>query len=188
VYTPAHFHDPDGTWAADLVRSNPLALLASNGADCSPHATHLPIVTQTLDADLAGTRLLGHMNRANPHWAALESGTPVVASFTGPHAYVSPAVYEVSPAAPTWNFTAVHVRGTLTKLDPGESTLAVVRATVAAFDARFGTGWDMSDSVDYFRRIVPAVGAFHLDVTSVEGMFKLSQEQEPAACGSCQVR
>ncbi|MEW1804031.1 FMN-binding negative transcriptional regulator, partial [Streptomyces virginiae] len=27
------------------------------------------------------------------------------------HSYVSPTVYEKSPAAPTWDFTSVHVRG-----------------------------------------------------------------------------
>jgi transcriptional regulator len=35
----------------------------------------------------------------------------------------------------------------------------------------------MDVSLDYFRKILPGVGAFRLKVTGAEGMFKLSQEQ-----------
>jgi transcriptional regulator len=48
---------------------------------------------------------------------------------------------------------------------------------VRAFEGAFGDGWDMTESLDYFRKIVPAVGAFRLKVTGAEGMFKLSQDQ-----------
>jgi transcriptional regulator len=86
-------------------------------------------------------------------------------------------VYEVTPAAPTWNFTAVHVRGVVERIDSVEETLGVVQSTVDAFEGAFGDGWDMTESLDYFRKIVPAVGAFRFTVTGAEGMFKLSQEQ-----------
>lgn len=163
---------------------NPLALLTTNAADGSgvPYATHLPIIPDpdaTLGANLSGAKLLGHMNRANPHWAALGTRTRALLVFTGPHAYVSPTIYQLTPAAPTWNFTAVHLRGTLRKIDSLEDTLAVVQATVRAFESAFGDGWDMCESIGYFRRIVPGVGAFHFDVTEAHSMFKLSQEQAP---------
>ncbi len=169
----------------DLVRGNPLALLVTNGKpEDGPFATHLPVIA---DPDrhkewppaLVGSTLLGHMNRMNPHWEALEHGSTVLLTFTGPHAYVSPTVYQVTPAAPTWNFTSVHIRGTVQKIDSLEETLEVVKATVRAFEADFGAGWDMTESLDYFRRIVPGVGAFRIEVTGADGMFKLSQEQPP---------
>ena len=53
----------------------------------------------------------------------------------------------------------------------------MVRSTVRAFEKEFSDGWDMTDSLGYFRRILPAVGAFRFTVTGAEGMFKLSQEQ-----------
>jgi transcriptional regulator len=168
---------------ADLIRTNPLALAVINGsADGGPFATHLPVipdprVTGEWPDDLTGSTLLGHMNRANPHWKALETGDVILLAFTGPHAYVSPAVYEAMPAAPTWNFTSVHVRGVVEKIDSLEETLDVVRETALSFEARFGADWDQAESVDYFRKIVPGVGAFRIAVTGAEGMFKLSQEQ-----------
>lgn len=190
MFVPGHYREPDESWIVNLVRTNPLATLISNGAEGdAPHATHVPIILDPGTAGqpparLSAVTLWGHMNRANPHWAALTSGTPIVAVFTGPHGYVSPVVYQTTPAAPTWNFTAVHVRGVLRLVEPGEAgeeTLETVTSTVRAFEGQFGAGWSMSGSVDYFRRILPGVGAFRITVSTVDAMFKLSQEQDPRA-------
>ncbi|MFJ9041488.1 FMN-binding negative transcriptional regulator [Streptomyces sp. NPDC102406] len=183
MFVPSFYREPDSSWMVDLIRGNPLALAVSNGAaEDGPFATHLPVIFDPETSadpvgDLPGVTLLGHMNRANPHWAALETGGVLLLTFTGPHSYVSPTVYEKSPAAPTWNFTSVHVRGVVEKISSIEETLDVVQSTVRAFEGAFGDGWDMTRSLDYFRKIVPAVGAFRFTVTGAEGMFKLSQEQ-----------
>ncbi|MFJ1561511.1 FMN-binding negative transcriptional regulator [Streptomyces mirabilis] len=185
MYVPRQYHEPDGSWMVDLIDHDPLALLTTNGdSGQAPSATHLPVIRDpdwpgSWTADLAGTRLLGHMNARNPHWSALRNGDPILLIFTGPHAYVSPTVYRTTPAAPTWNFTSVHVHGIVEKIEGFEETLSVVKSTVRAFEGFFGTGWDMSESVDYFRKILPGVGAFRVDVRRAEGMFKLSQEQQP---------
>jgi transcriptional regulator len=187
MFVPHHYHEPNESWMSDLIRENPLAELVSNGiGPDGPFATHVPVIPDPADAarppaDLVGTTLWGHLNRANPHWSALASETPVVIVFTGPHAYVSPTLYRRTPAAPTWNFTAVHARGLLRRVDveqAGDETLETVMATVRAFEGRFGAGWAMAESVEYFRRIVSAVGAFRVTVSQVDGMFKLSQEQD----------
>jgi transcriptional regulator len=184
MFVPKFYREPESSWKTDLIRANPLALAVSNGSvEEGPFATHLPVIFDPaqadteLPADLSGLTLLAHMNRANPHWAALEDGGVVLLTFTGPHSYVSPTVYQVTPAAPTWNFTSVHVRGVVEKFDSLDDTLDVVRATVRAFEGDFGNGWDMTESLDYFRKIVPDVGAFRVRVTGADGMFKLSQEQ-----------
>lgn len=176
MFIPRTYRQPDEGWTTDLIRLNPLALLVT-ACSGSANATHVPIIIApgTTGDELI---LLGHMNRANPHWATVGTNE-ALAVFTGPHAYVSPAVYRTSPAAPTWNFTAVHVRGSVERLDQGDDTLAVVTSTVDAFEGRFGAGWDRSGSLDYFRKILPAVGAFRIHVRQTEAMFKLSQEQPP---------
>ncbi|PWI07877.1 transcriptional regulator [Streptomyces sp. NWU339] len=183
MFVPDFYREPDGSWMVDLIRGNPLALAVTNGSpEDGPFATHLPVIfdpetSGDWSGELPGATLLGHMNRANPHWAALETGSVLLLTFTGPHSYVSPTVYEKTPAAPTWNFTAVHVRGVVEKISSIEETLGVVQSTVRAFEGAFGNGWDMTESLGYFRKIVPAVGAFRFTVTGAEGMFKLSQEQ-----------
>ncbi|MGW1751688.1 FMN-binding negative transcriptional regulator [Streptomyces sp. NPDC002092] len=183
MFVPRFYREPESSWIVDLIRGNPLALAATNGSpEDGPFATHLPVIfdpetSGDWSGELPGATLLGHMNRNNPHWTALENGSVLLLTFTGPHSYVSPTVYEVTPAAPTWNFTAVHVRGVVEKIDTIEETLGVVQSTVRAYEGAFGNGWDMTESLDYFRKIVPDVGAFRLTVTGAEGMFKLSQEQ-----------
>ncbi|AQT74922.1 MULTISPECIES: FMN-binding negative transcriptional regulator [Streptomyces] len=184
MFVPSNYREPDRSWMTDLMRDNPLALAVINGtAEDGPFATHLPVIAdpranEEWAPDLSGARLLGHMNKANPHWAAMKTGGVVLLTFTGPHSYVSPTVYEKSPAAPTWDFTSVHVRGVVEKIESSEETMDVVQSTVRAFEeAKFGSGWDMTDSIGYFHQLLPAVGAFRITVTGAEGMFKLSQEQ-----------
>lgn len=189
MFVPSPYRPPDASWMPDLIRGNPLALLTSaDPAGGCPYATHLPVIPDPAmrddwaaqaPADLAGITLLGHLNRANPHWKTLRDGTTALLVFTGPHGYVSPTAYNVTPAAPTWNFTAVHVHGSLVPLPAGDETLEVVKATVRALEKDFGAGWDMTESIGYFRKILPGVGAFRFTVTHAEGMFKLSQEQNP---------
>ncbi|MFI0813217.1 FMN-binding negative transcriptional regulator [Streptomyces echinatus] len=202
VFVPAAYRQPDQSWTLDMIRSNPLALLVTaDPLGRGVHATHIPVILDpaagdpavdnptagdpaagnpTADdptaCDPAEIVLLGHMNRANPHWAAVDAGEALVV-FTGPHSYVSPTIYGTTPAAPTWNFTSVHVRGPVQRIGESEPTLAVVQETVRAYEAEFGTGWDMSESVDYFRKILPSVGAFRIHGRRTEAMFKLSQDQ-----------
>jgi transcriptional regulator len=183
MFVPVGYRPDHAAWARAIVRRHPLALLVTNG-EAGPYATHLPVVPDgdalesgTGATGLVGVGLRGHLDRRNPHWAALAAGQPGVLVFQGPDAYVSPTAYRTSPAAPTWNFVTVHLHGTPEPVDSREETLEVVRATVQAFERDHGTGWDMTDSAGYFAEIVGGVGAFRFRVTAAEGMFKLSQEK-----------
>jgi transcriptional regulator len=168
--------------SADQVRAvivrYPMAVLVTNGPSL-PFATNLPVVPadDACPADLAGHTLLGHMNRKNPHWEALSADTCGKLIFNGPGTYITPAVYEEDPAAPTWDFVTVHVQGVVRPISGREETLAVTRRTAAMLENSFGRGWDQESSVDYFRTIVGGVGAFEFQVSTVEAMFKLSQEK-----------
>ncbi len=181
MHVPETYRAPDLSWTLQVMRRHPLALLASDGTRML-HASHVPVILrdapQAASAGLDGRVLIGHMNRANPHWDSLSDGLPVLLVFSGPDGYVSPSVYGFTPAAPTWDFTTVHVRGTVRPLQGDEATLGVVSATVKTLEAEFGNGWDMSESLAYFRRILPGVGAFEIVIESVEAMFKLSQEYD----------
>ncbi|MBL7256044.1 FMN-binding negative transcriptional regulator [Actinoplanes sp. LDG1-01] len=181
------YREPDARWISELIRRHPLALLMTNGGDeDGPFGTHLPIITDPRQpaadpAGLIGSTLAGHMNRANPQWKAMRSGMPAVLSFSGPNGYVSPAHYEFGPAAPTWNYTAVQLRGVVEPIDSHDETLSVVSATSATLEAEFGGGWDQAESIGHFLRILPGVGAFRFTVTCAESIFKLSQEQKSDA-------
>jgi transcriptional regulator len=180
MFVPAMYRETDPGRLLAVIRQYPLAILITSGPSV-PHATHLPIIpgrdAVAGEPALIGRTLLGHMNRANPQWASLRSGALGKLVFSGPHSYVTPALYEPGPAAPTWDFVAVHLEGTIEVIDDFAQTLNVTRETVAVFEGQFGSGWQDGASLDYFRKIGRAVGAFRFRVTSADGMFKLSQEK-----------
>lgn len=183
MFVPEIYRPPAPSWVEQLIRSFPLATLVTAGPG-RPFATHLPTVpacdvTGAPRRALVGSTIFGHLNRANPHWSALCAGTAALLVFQGPGGYVSPTVYRTTPAAPTWNFAVVHVHGTLRPIDSPKRTMQVVRGTARVFEERFGAGWDMTPSLGYFGELLPGVAAFEVDVESVDGMFKLSQEQRP---------
>ncbi|WP_405497570.1 FMN-binding negative transcriptional regulator [Streptomyces sp. NBC_00096] len=180
MFVPELYRPPSREWLYRIIRQYPLAVLVSNGTD-APHATHLPIVLPE-SASPAGPAeprdvLLGHMNRSNPHWSQLTDGQHARLVFSGPGGYVTPTHYRTTPAAPTWDFVAVHVAGTVHLEQDPEQTLGVVSRTAQALEERFGRSWDQEPSLDHFASLVPGVGAFRLRIESVEGMFKLSQEK-----------
>jgi transcriptional regulator len=174
VHVPPIYSSRDDQWPGEVVRRFPLAILVTDGP-VLPHATHLPAVPAP-GAPRTGPLMVGHMNRANPHWAALEGGTRGRLIFAGPHGYITPTVYRVTPAVPTWDFVAIHLLGTLEPLAGLDATLEVVTHTTEVCEATLGEGWDPAESLDHFRSIGQAVGAFRFQVDSVESMFKLSQE------------
>ncbi|CAM3273478.1 FMN-binding negative transcriptional regulator [Stackebrandtia soli] len=179
MFVPPVYRTEDERRIDAVIRDHPLALLTTNGDD-APHATHLPIIPESPRPGIVGATLLGHLNRANPHWSALADGTTGWLVFTGPNGYVTPSVYGTTPAAPTWNFVSVHLKGTIELLDGLENTIRVVSATVATYEERFGTGWSPDGSLEYFHRIGDAVGAFRFTVTAVDAQYKLSQDKDEA--------
>ena len=182
MFVPAPFRTDDFDAIVAIIDQYALATAVSNGQPL-PYVTHLPVIRAPRDAEeptaLVGSRLMGHLNRGNPHWQSLSDGDPILLVFQGPSSYISPSVYGRHPVAPTWNFVSIHVHGRLSLREPGPDTLDVVCRTVSRFEANLGTGWDMTESMDYFRRIEPAVGAFDVRVEAVDSQFKLSQDQPP---------
>ncbi len=179
MFVPSHYVIQDETWHRRIIDGYPLATFTTNGAT-APLASRLPALIaagEPVTGPLVGTDLVGHLNRANPHWKSLTDGVYARLMFDGPGGFVTPAVYPEDPSAPTWNFAAVHVCGRVQLIDGLAETLEVVRWTAARLEERFGAGWDQTASVDYFRQIVPGVGAFRLSIESVEALFKLSQEK-----------
>ena len=91
MYTPKHFDQHDLSLAHQLMAEQPLALLVGPDGDGQSLGTHVPLGI-IRDGDQDGAWLLeGHMARANPHWAWLQAQTSVLAVFSGPSAYISPA-------------------------------------------------------------------------------------------------
>lgn len=171
---------PSQRAVVELVRTHPFALVATGPAGAPPVATHLPLILPDdvdADASLEGLTLHGHMGRANPHWELFADNPQALAVFSSSHGYVSPTVYEYTPAAPTLDYATVHLTGEVRLIEDRDGALAVVERTVTALEGMRPAQWDPTDSRELFERIIGMVTAFTFTVTGQQSMFKLSQDK-----------
>lgn len=180
VHEFSEFAPREQEYVRQLIEDHPFALITSvHGGE--PIGTHVPIVIDPRrdaeTADLCDVTLLGHMAAANPQWHDFEDGTPVLVVFTGASGYVSPTLYGVTPAAPTWNYAAVHVSGTARLITDRTEQLRVIEETVRQYESRQKTAWDPTASKDYFAEILPGTAAFTVEIDLVKAMFKFSQDK-----------
>ena len=180
MFIPSEYRidDEHRLWA--VVRQRGLGLLVSAEDGCPPVATLVPSVVRPDEQGRA--QLWGHMALANPQWRGFRDDREVLCVFSGPDAYISPTWYVNRPYAPTWNFIQVHVYGhpRLLRSDP-ERTRWVVEQTVEEYEGSQERQWQLSSAPeDYVRALLARVAAFEIEVTRMEGQFKLSQDKPEA--------
>ena len=173
MYVPTAFAETDQGKLHDFIEAYSFGLLVSTHLG-EPFATHLPFLLER-DAGPHGT-LVGHMARANPHWQDL-AGRPVLAVFSGPHAYVSPTWYGSGDVVPTWNYVAVHASGTCRLVDDPGDLAGILARTVAAYERSLPNPWGIDTGSEFFRKKVRAVVGFRVEIGRLEGKWKLSQNQ-----------
>lgn len=163
--------EADEAESVDIVDANPLAQIVvatPNGL----FATPVPMVRRD-------GSLVGHVARPNELW---QHPGEALAIFTGPDAYVSPNWYpskaEHGRVVPTWNYTTVHVRGTLQIHDDGDWKLALVTFLTETFEATQPRPWRVADApADYTAALMGRIVGIELINLTMEGKRKLSQNQ-----------
>ena len=151
------------------------AQLVTVAADGVPDATFLPVLWR-------GDRLVGHLARANPHWRAIGDGLPGLAVVQGPDAYVSPSFYaskrEHGRVVPTWNYSAVHLRGPVRVVDDVDWLRELVGALTDRHEAGREEPWAVEDAPErYVAQQLKAIIGVEMVVGSVEAKAKLSQNR-----------
>ena len=172
MYIPPGFSEADRTKLFDFIEKHNFGIVVSR-LDHEAFAAHLPLLIDRQAGPL-GT-LIGHMARANPQWQATNPNVLVV--FSGPHAYISPSWYQAENVVPTWNYVAVHVYGTLHVIGEGEATLKILRDLVALHEKSMPEPWGFRDDDKFLNRLAQSVVAFQIEITRIEGKWKLSQNQ-----------
>jgi transcriptional regulator len=168
MYVPAAFAETDQGKLHDFIEAYSFGLLVSTHLG-EPFATHLPFLLER-HAGPHGM-LVGHMARANPHWQGLD-GQPVLAVFSGPHAYVSPTWYEAENVVPTWNYVAVHAHGTCRLVDDAEALAGILARTVATYERSMPKPRGIDTDGEFFRKHMRAVVGFRVQVSRLEGKWK----------------
>lgn len=75
---------------------------------------------------------------------------------------------------PTWNYCAVHVAGTLRKIDDPQRAAAIIRELVHFYESPMPQPWTI-DPPDQFENLMTGIVAFEIEVTHMDGQWKLSQ-------------
>ena len=160
----------------DFARARGFGILTINGPD-GPLAAHIPFL---LNDDASFAEL--HLARSNPiARAALPA--PALLAISGPDAYISPDFYgpheEVPDQVPTWNYVAVHLRGTLEPL-ADDALRPHVDALSAEHESRIDdklpwTSAKMTEGA--MPRMLRMILPFRFHVASVAGTWKLNQNK-----------
>jgi transcriptional regulator len=176
---------------AAFMHAHPLATLVSSGPAGELWATHLPVVYDATRGP-RGT-IEGHVARANQHHTLVRAAAAQVPDapareslviFTGPDAYITPTWYPGKAVhgreVPTWNYIAVHAYGTLHLHEDPRWLLAHVARLTDQSEAGRPDPWAVSDApADYVARMLSAIVGVELEITRLEGRWKMSQNRAP---------
>ena len=177
MYVPHHFALEDLDEIRSLVRDVHVGQLVTVGPDGVPDATLLPVLWED-------DEVVVHLARANEHWRRITDGSPGLLVITGPDAYITPRWYaskrEHGRVVPTWNYSAVHLSGSVTVHDdPDWLRQAVTRLTTRHEERTpVGDEWHVTDAPERFvAGQLRAIVGVSMAVTRVEAKAKLSQNR-----------
>ncbi len=174
MYLPKSFEQTDLPTLHNLMEEYNFATLVSQQQG-QPIASHLPFLLDR-QAGQFGT-LKAHMAQANPQWRSFEDGE-VLVIFQGPHAYISPSWYEVSPSVPTWNYAIIHAYGRAKPLADAAALHDMMGSLVDRHESGLDQPWSMAGlSEQYTQNMLAAIVAFEIEITRLEGKFKLNQNR-----------
>ncbi|MEO1733336.1 MAG: FMN-binding negative transcriptional regulator [Pseudomonadota bacterium] len=171
------FHTAEAEQNLEYARNRAFGVLAVCASD-GPLLAHIPFLVSA-DGKMAEL----HLVRSNPIVRMLKHPQPAKLAISGPDSYVSPDWYEVDDQVPTWNYIAVHLIGTLYVL-PQDRLRDILDRQSALFEEQLApkpawTTRKMTPNVmdRMMRSIVPC----QLDITSVDGTWKLNQNKSDNA-------
>ena len=163
-----------------FARDRGFGMLSVNG-EGGPLISHIPFALSD-DGKTADLHLL----RSNPITRALGQPLPAVLAVSGPDSYISPDWYGVDDQVPTWNYVAVHLRGTLTQL-PADALHVSIDTLAAQFEDRLlpKAPWT-NDKMppDALAKMMRMIVPFRFDVELVDGTWKIGQNKPDAARAS----
>jgi transcriptional regulator len=171
MYIPPYYREEDKSKLIKFMQAHNFANVISSDKNILT-ATHLPFVIEEREDKVF---LVSHMAKANPQWQSFTENELLVI-FQGPHAYISPTNYEKQQNVPTWNYIAVHAYGKAKIIDEPKEVWDLMERMIHKFEEKFFEQWK-SLSPEYVSGMLKAIVAFEIEVTRMDGKFKLSQNK-----------
>ena len=174
MYILKAFREDDTAVLHELMQEYSFAILVTQH-DTVPLASHLPFVLDTSRGSFGTLR--SHMARANWQWHDFDGVHEALTIFQGPHAYISPSWYEVELSVPTWNYAAVHAYGVPCIIEDKQEVYEMLKSLIQKHEARFERPWPSALPDDYVQKMIAGTVGFEMEITRLEGKFKLSQNR-----------
>jgi transcriptional regulator len=171
MYIPKYYEENDTEKLVEFMQANSFAVMVT-AVGGSPWGTHLPFVVKQESGKIV---LTTHMSRANEQWKTLEE-QEVLVIFTGPHAYISPSSYEKKQNVPTWNYIAAHAYGKPRIISEQDKVKEVLEAMIHTYEEAYYRQWKEL-SQEYVDSMIKGIVAFDIEVTRLQGKYKLSQNK-----------
>jgi transcriptional regulator len=172
MYMPPQFKG-DRAKAAALIQEHPFASLISVDDAGLPYVTHLPLHLEDRGDQLV---LLGHVAKPNPHWRYLQARPQAVATFLGPHAYLSPKVYPDLARVPTWNYMAVHCTVQATLIEDPSAKDGLLKKLIGDHEPPYAEQW-RGLGEEFAHKMLAGIVAFELQVTDLQCKVKINQHR-----------
>lgn len=179
MYLPTHFEEKRTDVLMEMIRRYPMGcmIVQSNG---ELDANHLPF-----EFDTQNNKLLAHIAKLNPLSEILMQDTDVLLVFNIENSYVSPNWYEAKRehhrVVPTWNYAVIHVKGKARIVQDPKTLRGLLARLTRQHESTQSTPWKMSDAPkEYIDQQLEHILAIEVDVSSIIGKFKLSQNRNQA--------
>ncbi|MBS0393748.1 MAG: FMN-binding negative transcriptional regulator [Proteobacteria bacterium] len=180
MYLPKHFQEDRPEVLAAFIRAHPLAMLVTlDGARAE--VDHVPMLLSAAEP----WRLRGHVARANAVTSRAPDGTEVLVVFRGVDHYITPSWYPQKRVdgrvVPTWNYSVVHVRGRIRWSSDASELHGLVTTLTDTHESSRPAPWAVDDApADYVAAMLRAIVGFEIEVESMVGKFKASQNRSEA--------
>ncbi|PSR26876.1 MAG: FMN-binding negative transcriptional regulator [Sulfobacillus thermosulfidooxidans] len=174
MYNPPEFQIASRERLIDMIKTYPLGQLISH-QDGEIRISYIPFLYQPSQQGGEGF-LIGHMARANSQWRGIDQ-KPVVVSFLGPHAYISPTYYQEEHSVPTWNYVAVQVHGICRIIQDSEEAAGIVAMLLDAFEPSQHALWSQNLRESPYRQMLSQIVGISIQIQKMEGKAKLGQNR-----------
>lgn len=171
MYVPDPFRMKESDAAYGVVENFPFGVLVrADGEDID--AAHIPFL---LDRD--SSKLNCHVAADNPICRNFDGAT-AVAIFAGPHCYISPRLCKEATFVPTWNYVAVHIRGTVRTFQGDELAQLIEDLTAIHETDQPWLPKELPKGV--YDRMLKNIVGIEISIEEIEGKTKLSQNRTAA--------
>lgn len=177
MYIPKAFEETDLKVLTNLIQKHALGCLIVH-TEGELEANHLPF-----EYDEKSHALFAHIAKENPLFSILQQPQKALVVFSIDHAYVSPNWYagkfEHHKAVPTWNYVVIHAKGIAERIEDEKTLRGILARLTRQHESDQPKPWKMSDAPkDYIQDQLSKIVAIRIEISSLVGKFKLSQNKD----------